>query len=363
MKFIYFTQSILSDWNNGNAHFLRGVATELISRGHEVIIFEPSDGWSLSKLKQFYGNGILRGFHEVFPTLKSNFYDPDSIDLEKELDSADIVIVHEWNDPQMIKKIGNIRKRNHSFNLFFHDTHHRAVSGPENIEKMDLTNYDGVLAFGEVLRNLYLQNNWAQKAWTWHEAADVRIFKPLDFKGSKDDVVWIGNWGDEERSSELKEYIFDPVKDLQLVCKVYGVRYPQEALTILKKSDIQYLGWLPNYKVPQVFSQSRLTIHVPRRPYVRMLPGIPTIRVFEALACGIPLISSQWDDCENLLTEGKDYLMVNNGEMMKEYIKNILENSSFADELGSNGRNTILKKHTCAHRVDELLEICNDLRK
>jgi spore maturation protein CgeB len=220
-----------------------------------------------------------------------------------------------------------------------------------------------VLAFGEVLRNLYLQNNWAQKAWTWHEAADVRIFKPLDFKGSKDDVVWIGNWGDEERSSELKEYIFDPVKDLQLVCKVYGVRYPQEALTILKKSDIQYLGWLPNYKVPQVFSQSRLTIHVPRRPYVRMLPGIPTIRVFEALACGIPLISSQWDDCENLLTEGKDYLMVNNGEMMKEYIKNILENSSFADELGSNGRNTILKKHTCAHRVDELLEICNDLRK
>jgi spore maturation protein CgeB len=363
MKFVYFTQSILSDWNNGNAHFLRGIATELLCRGHEVEFYEPSDGWSLSKLKQYYGNGVLKDFHVVFPTLKSNLYSIESINLEKELDSADIVIVHEWNSPHTVKEIGNIRKRNNSFSLFFHDTHHRAVSDPENIALMDLSNYDGVLAFGETLKNLYLQNGWVQRAWTWHEAADVRVFKPIDFTGPKDDVVWIGNWGDEERSSELQEYIFDPVKDLKLNCKVYGVRYPQDALSILEKSDIKYQGWLPNYKVPQVFSQSRLTIHVPRRPYVRMLPGIPTIRMFEALACGIPLISSQWDDCEHLLTEGKDYLMVKDGAMMRECIQTILENTSFAKDLGSHGRNTILEKHTCAHRVDQLLEICDGLKK
>lgn len=70
------------------------------------------------------------------------------------------------------------------------------------------------------------------------------------------------------RCNKLTKGVCDPVKDLKLNCKVYGVRYPQEALSILKKSEIQYLGWLPNYKVPQVFSQSRFTIHVPRRPKI-----------------------------------------------------------------------------------------------
>ena len=363
MKFKYFTHSILSDWNNGNAHFLRGVASELLFRGHEVIFYEPSDGWSLSKLKQYYGAAALNGFHEVYPTLKSHLYNLESIDLENELDSADVVIVHEWNAPQIISVIGDIRKRKNSFKLFFHDTHHRAVSNPEDIAVMELANYDGVLAFGETLKNLYLQKGWVKQAWTWHEAADIRVFKPIDFEGPKDDLVWIGNWGDEERSSELEEYIFDPVRELHLNCNVYGVRYPQDALETLKKSDISYRGWLPNYKVPQVFSQSQLTVHVPRRPYVRMLPGIPTIRIFEALACGIPLISSQWDDCEGLLTEGKDYLMVYNGAMMKECIQTLLEDKSFANELRNHGRNTILQKHTCAHRVDQLLEICNGLKK
>ena len=50
MRFVIFTHSLVSDWNHGNAHFLRGVATELVARGHEVRIFEPRDGWSLQNL-------------------------------------------------------------------------------------------------------------------------------------------------------------------------------------------------------------------------------------------------------------------------------------------------------------------------
>ena len=49
-------------------------------------------------------------------------------------------------------------------------------------------------------------------------------------------------------------------------------------------------------------------MHVPRGPYAEALPGIPTIRVFEALACGIPLVSAPWDDCEGLFQPGRDYL-------------------------------------------------------
>ncbi|MBD0289047.1 MAG: glycosyltransferase, partial [Flavisolibacter sp.] len=55
MNIVLFYHSLLSDWNHGNAHFLRGVATELILRGNNVTIYEPKGGWSLSNLKKDYG--------------------------------------------------------------------------------------------------------------------------------------------------------------------------------------------------------------------------------------------------------------------------------------------------------------------
>jgi spore maturation protein CgeB len=53
-----------------------------------------------------------------------------------------------------------------------------------------------VLAFGDVVRDLYLERGWAAARWTWHEAADTRVFRPLEPDGQRRDLVWIGNWGD-----------------------------------------------------------------------------------------------------------------------------------------------------------------------
>ena len=79
---------------------------------------------------------------------------------------------------------------------------------------------------------------------------------------------------------------------------MFGVRYPDHVLDLLRNAGICYGGWLPNYRVPEVFARFKFTIHVPRRPYRDLLPGIPTIRPFEALACGIPLVCSPWRDTE-----------------------------------------------------------------
>jgi spore maturation protein CgeB len=96
---------------------------------------------------------------------------------------------------------------------------------------------------------------------------------------------------------------------------------------------------------------------VPRRPYVEALPGIPTIRVFEALACGIPLVCSPWDDAENLFTPGKDYLVARNGREMTRQLRDLLNDGETASHLSIHGLKAIRARHTCAHRVDELLAI------
>jgi spore maturation protein CgeB len=357
VKFVLFCHSLVSDWNHGNAHFLRGVVTELLDRPHDVVVYEPIDSWSVENLVRDHGEKPLDDFSRTFPHLTSTRYALHALDLDQALDGADVVIVHEWSDHELVKRIGEHRNRTRAYRLFFHDTHHRAATQPEQMAAYDLTHYDGVLAYGKVIRDLYIENGWARDAWTWHEAADTRVFHPRPHGEPEGDVVWIGNWGDDERTAELHELLIDPVKELGLRAKIHGVRYPEQAIESLREANIDYAGWLPNWRAPEVFSKYKLTVHVPRRPYVTTLRGIPTIRPFEALACAIPLISAPWDDAEGLFTPGEDFLVARDGNEMKKQMRAVLNDRALAQSLAARGLKTIQSRHTCSHRVSELLSI------
>ncbi|MDB5364731.1 MAG: hypothetical protein JWM77_658 [Rhodospirillales bacterium] len=357
MRLVLFCHSLTSDWNHGNAHFLRGLVRELTRRGHAVAIHEPREGWSRSNLLQEAGAEALVAIETVLHDLpRPNLYNPATIDLNAALNDADLVLVHEWTDPALVAAIGRHRARGGRYRLYFHDTHHRAVSAPHEIERFELDGYDAVLAFGEVLRELYVARGWARRAFTWHEAADVALFRPLP-RAREGDLVWIGNWGDGERSDELREFLLDPVCDLGLRARVHGVRYPDEACAALASCGIDYAGWLPNHRAPEIFAAFAVTVHVPRRWYMRALPGIPTIRVFEALACGIPLVSAPWHDEESLFHAGTDFLVARDGAAMRSALRDVLNDHDLAASLRAHGLATILAAHTCAHRVDELLAI------
>ena len=362
MRVLMFYHTLLSDWNHGNAHFLRGIASELIARGHEVDVYEPQDSWSLQNLLAEHGEKPIRKLRAVYPQLNAVRYDLNDLNLNAILDRADVVIVHEWNAHELVRRIGQHRANGGRYALLFHDTHHRMVTAPESMAAYDLSHYDGVLAYGRVLKDLYRQRGCAKAAWTWHEAADTRIFQPLPSPKKQGDLVWIGNWGDDERSAEIREFLIEPVKRLRLKARVYGVRYPDVAKQALADAGIEYAGWLPNYEGPRVFSRYKITVHIPRRPYVKTLPGIPTIRPFEAMACGIPMICSPWNDAENLFRPEKDYLVARDGNEMAQSLEKVLGDACMASELAKNGLETIRSRHTCAHRVDELMAIVSELK-
>ena len=366
MQVVLFCHSLLSDWNHGNAHFLRGIVTELQARGHEVRVYEPYDAWSVTNLVADAGPAALHDVRAFYPRLRPFRYDEASLDVDEALDGADLVLVHEWNTPAMVAAIGRHHARVGRYVLLFHDTHHRSVSAPAEMAQYNLSGYDGVLAFGEVIRERYVKKGWARRAWTWHEAADVRLFRPdvpADGGGHDHplDLVWIGNWGDGERSQEIRDYLIEPVRRLGLRARVHGVRYPEDAKQELAAAGIEYGGWLPNYRVPQAFAATSATVHIPRRPYVEALPGIPTIRMFEALACGIPLVSCRWEDSEGLFRANRDYVTVDTPEEMVRAVHEVLHDPDLAAALSRAGRETILARHSCAHRVEELLAIAADI--
>ncbi len=372
-RLAYFAHTLRSDWNNGNAHFLRGLLRALRAVGHDVTAFEPESEWSLDNLLlEPRGQQSLDRFLDIYADLDVQTYAAAelaeaSLDLWRgRLRGTQIVILHEWNPPALAALLLRLRDEL-GYKLLFHDTHHRASSSPESFATLGLDRFDGILAFGEALRTIYRERFRLERVWTLHEAADTTVFQPdAEQPGDpapEQDVVWIGNWGEGERAEEIREYLVRPATDLRqqnASFRVYGVRYPQDGLDALHGAGIAYDGYLPNLEAPAVYARSHLTLHIPRQQYTAALAGIPTIRVFEALACGIPLLSAPWQDTEALFRPG-DFRFVANGAGMADAMRHLLAEPAEAAAQAARGLETVLARHTCVHRAQELTHICQEL--
>lgn len=362
----YFAHSWVSDWNHGNAHFLRGLARALQNAGQKVRCYEELGSWSLRNLIKHENEraiGAIDDFRKNFPDLRVQFYNNDDRLrdwLLSELRGADIVILHEWSHPLLVNQILDLKSK-FRFRALLHDTHHRAYSSPREILQFNLHLFDGVLAFGESIRRIYTNGFGIQRVWTFHEAADIQSFRPMTLEKSID-ALWLGNWGDDERTRELEAFLLQPAEQLtNLKFVVYGVRYPQEARAKLTRANIDYRGYLPNLKSPEAYNQAKVALHIPRRQYANGLGGIPTIRMFEAMACRAFLLCSPWQDDEGLFRREQDYVCASSGEAMRAILHEMSRDEAARSQIAENGFNTILQRHTCAHRAAELITICQEL--
>src|SRR5581483_2734942 len=174
LRFRIFAHSWISDWNHGNAHFLRGLASELIKQGNEVRCYEELNGWSMQNLSAEAPDavaGATTEFKQAFPSLDVRFY-AINVGLKEflaaELQGADVVILHEWNSPELVAGVLSLKPK-WGFKALFHDTHHRAYTNPSEVLRFPLAEFDGVLAFGEAIRKIYVDGFGVKRVWTFHE--------------------------------------------------------------------------------------------------------------------------------------------------------------------------------------------------
>ena len=349
MRIVLFYHSLLSDLNNSPAHALRGLSMELLLRGHEVVVYEPRASRSLRRLLSEHGHEPVARFHAAYPGLASRRYDAQTLDLDAATAGADVVVVHQWTDPQLTRAIGLHRVLTGGYRLFFHATH---PALPGRIERCDLRHYDGVLAASTRLREHYLSQSRAARAWLWPEAADTRLFKPSAAEPAGD-VVWVGNWQAGERAATLRELLLGPVRALGLRARVYGAGYTPEALAALATAGVEYGGWVPNFELPRLLAGFKVALHLP----TPAAPAPAGGRLFQALACERPLVSAPWDDQDGLFEPGADYALARDGAEMTRWLQTLLANPAQAQALAHHGRASVLRAHTCAHRADELLAL------
>jgi spore maturation protein CgeB len=358
MKFVLFHRSFSSHSDQGNVHFLRGVARTLARRGHAVVVFEAASRWCErdavrnDEAYAFADTAALASSVRVRP------YHLPTLDLDRALDGANVVIAHAWNDADLIARLGAQRRAGGRFQLLFHDTHHRVVTEPDDADGFELEPFDAILAGGEILRQAYLKRGWGRRVVTWHEAVDTALFAPQPAVDHETDLIWIGNWSDGAYDREFNRYLVQPVSTLGLRARLHGVgasRHEQ-----LRDHAISFADCPPDHRTPTTLARARAMVDIPHPSRRRALPGVPTTNMFEALACGVPLISAPWRDTESLFHAGS-HLIVANGEEATAAMMLLMDDRDLAADMASVGLCSIQARHTCEHRVDALLTLLASL--
>ena len=241
MRFAFFYHSARSDWNHGNAHFLRGLVRSLTGLGHTSVCYEAARGWSVTNLVAGAGLRPLVEFKRRFSFVDVRLYDPQPLGalerrLELELGGVDVVVLHEWpavEQPALLQLLLRLRRRC-GYRLLFHDTHYRTLTQPARIARLGLERCDAILAFSPSLAATYREclGLGPERVHVVHEAADDALFHPLppDPHLPLDDALFVGNWGGPDRASELRAFYFRPARRLRAERRfaLYGVRYPPE---------------------------------------------------------------------------------------------------------------------------------------
>ena len=320
MKFVFFIHSAVSDWNHGNAHFLRGLMSALTRMGHGVVSYEPRGAWSVENLLRDHGVGPIVDFARAYPEIDVRSYDPQSPslsdDLAEAVAGADLVLVHEWNDPHVVNALPALVRAAGGIPLF-HDTHHRPAASPSPSPASTCrrttacwrsatccatctASASAWSARGPFTRP---RTSCASSRWTCRS--------PRTSSGSA-----TGATRSARRSCATTGWAprgaFPSCRSRRTASAIPSTRWRSWR----RRAWSSAAGRRP-CTVPEAFARSRVTLHVPRRAYVQALRGIPTIRVFEALACGIPLVSAPWLDSESLFAPG-DYVSVDSPEAMWE---------------------------------------------
>ncbi|HEX2117492.1 MAG TPA: glycosyltransferase [Alphaproteobacteria bacterium] len=339
--------SITSSWGNGHAVTYRGLLKELARRGHSVTFLERDVPW-------YAANRDL----PKPPYAKTYLY--KSIDALKErfaasVRRADLVIVGSFV-PDGIEVGGWVTREARGVTAFYDIdtpvTLARLEQGGADYIDADLIRaYDLYLSFtGGPVLDLLERRHGAQRARALYCSVDPsEYFADPDTK-LRWDCGYMGTYSDD-RQPTLSRLLVDPArrwKSGRFV--VAGPKYPTR---IRWPANVQRIEHLAPRQHRAFYNAQRYTLNVTRADMVR-LGWSPSVRLFEAAACGTAIVSDWWDGLDSLLRPDEEILIARNGDDMLRILRKIPEHERRRIGIAAQAR--VLAAHTAAHRAAELEE-------
>lgn len=344
MKLVVLGLSITSSWGNGHATTYRGLLREFTRRGHEVVFLERDVPWYAAHRDMPNPVFCATRLYESVAELDRSY-----ADLVAKADAVmigsfvrDGVAVAEWvcATARGIKAFYDIDTPVTLAKLARNDFEYLT---PQLIPQFDL-----YLSFtgGPTLRRLE-ESHGAAMARALYCSVDARIHRPLPVP-PRWDLGYLGTYSDD-RQPKLDALLLAPARLLpHLNFAVAGPQYPA---TIQWPANVLRIEHLPPPDHPSFYAAQRFTLNLTRADMVAA-GWSPSVRLFEAASCGVPIISDCWEGIESLFRPGEEILLVESSREIVEILCGCPEPRRRA--IAAAARERVLAAHTAEVRAREL---------
>ena len=344
LRIVIFGLSITSSWGNGHATTYRGLVRGLAERGHDVLFLERDVPWYAANRDlpdPPYGRTRL---YSSMAELKEAH--------TRAIRDADLVIVGSYV-PQAVQ-IGEWILFEANGVTAFYD-----IDTPVTLAKIErgdteyltralIMRYDLYLSFtgGPMLTRLEKRYR-SPRARVLYCSVDPVNYYPED--RPKDwDLGYIGTYS-PDRQPPLQELMLEPAKiATERKFVVAGPMFPE---TIEWPGNVQRIEHLPPSEHRDFYNSQKFTLNLTREDMV--LAGYsPSVRLFEAAACGTPIITDYWRGLEEVFEPGQDILVAQTGEDTLNHLRSTTEDQRL--EMSQRLRARVMRQHTCLHRAEQL---------
>ncbi|HWQ93748.1 MAG TPA: glycosyltransferase [Clostridia bacterium] len=353
MRFVFLGLSITSSWGNGHATTYRGLVRELTTRGHEVLFLERNLEWYAANRdlpKPPYGRTAL---YSSVRDLKNRF--------ASEIRNADVVIVGSYVPDGAT--IGEWVNRIADGATAFYD-----IDTPVTIARLTrgdldyltaglVRKYQLYLSFtGGPMLDLIERRYGSPMARPLYCSVDTTLYYP-EPRERKWDLGYMGTYSDD-RQPALDELLLKPARHWsQGRFVVAGPQYPK---SIRWPGNVKRYTHLSPAKHRAFYNGQKFTLNITRANMIEAGHS-PSVRLFEAAACGTPIISDYWEGLETFFEPKEDILIARSSEECLYYLVGLNESERRA--LGERARARVLAKHTAKHRARELETYALDVLK
>lgn len=336
--------SITSSWGNGHATTYRGLVRELSANGHHITFLERDVPWYASN-RDISNTSYCK-------TILYNSEDDLKEKYRLIIQDADLVIVGSYVPDGVA--IGKFVLKTARGVTAFYD-----IDTPVTLAKMEhgdfeyihpslIAKYNMYLSFtgGAILSKLEKQYG-APMARALYCSFDPELYYP-ESHNIQWDLGYLGTYS-ADRQPSLQKLMLDAAA--KLPGNKFVVAGPQYSEEIKWPANVQYVNHLPPAAHRKFYNSQRFTLNITRADMITAGYS-PSVRLFEAAACGTPIISDYWTGIDHFFKQGSEILISKSAEDTIGYLTNISEEKR--REIGESGRKKVLQYHTAAHRAREL---------
>lgn len=336
--------SITSSWGNGHATTFRGLVNELNKNGHRVTFLERDMPWYASNRDLPNPPFCKTALYPSLDELKENY--------SEAIKNAHLVIVGSYV-PEGVE-VGNFVTATAEGITAFYD-----IDTPVTLAKLERNDFEYLDRDLISLYNIYLsftggptlkrieEEFGSPMARAFYCSFDPELYFPEEQK-IKWDLGYLGTYSDD-RQPPLQKLMLDAAE--KLTDKKFVVAGPQYPYSIKWNNNVEYIEHLPPSEHRKFYNSQRYAMNITRADMIKAGYS-PSVRLFEAAACGTPIISDYWDGIETIFDIGTEILISNSAEETIKYLTEISEEER--KEIGESARKKVMKYHTAAHRAMEL---------